>query len=1590
MAPGGRKRGAKGLKKTKKNELSLGDLVLAKVKGFPAWPAKISRPEDWQRTRDPKKYFVQFFGTAEIAFVAPADIQAFTTEVKNKLSARCKGKTVKYFAQAVEEICEAFEELQRRKSSGGTEDNDRPAFRPEAPVDVVVDDEVEVDLKDGIVKEELNGDTKIKGMGDHASGLECCSQIQDQLDGQDIKSSISCNAKDSLSSVVSRRSNRVPNDDANLLLMEQEEVSASSPCDYKTKDNVTCSTRLNAVQNGSISDAGGDSFSGMVFAQKNTSSSPLMTSFHVKHPKKELINGHKSKKVSTGTKKKSEFSSEEDKISTPAAFASLDEYNKIFKDKIRRKVASGGSRKESSLKSNGDAVVGNKAKQLLKDKIHLEVAGNNTHKDAKGGSKGQDPQVELSGRKMRPQLGKGKHNLVSNEVTHQVKRSKCEDVPNDADRDPLQRNGKSNLLHHKEGNAEIQRSISQKKMKNHLYSGVQKGSFDINFPGEEDVFPPTKRPCRSPISGSNLTSEEKKGKSPTISDKVISPVAQLHSKRQAVRLFDDNDEEARTPVHGGSTRRVDASSHVSDSTKKTCVCSESSLHDQLSERVSGQLEYGPSKGFLSSAKLLNDTLSTIPQRNVERPKKEMATPVSPSPWKLESEKISFKEDKPALVSPRSSPLLVAASKPVGELVKAAKSSSKVSGNVTQKKVQTGSNKGSIVGSDGLNQSQSQAANERSKPIFLGQRQKSTSSSISRLNDSTPVAGELLENDSIPDESRLEAGRNDKMSSLMDSKNADSVTSLKHLIEVAQAKRKQAHSQHGNSHGNPSSLLAPFGDVTGGSPITTFDVHPNLSHTSSSMMQLDIQGYHPRTSLASPSSHIHQFSLSNQPDIEEIDERRVSSGHFPAGGSLSGGTDAAVARDAFEGMIETLSRTKESIGRATRLAIDCAKYGIANEICAPLRKFVPTDTVCVYQKLALPTALPNPVTVLILKYSSCRWLETISNYIMVNFVQVKGQRMERIVQTLTVVVELLIQKLETEPSLHRRVDLFFLVDSITQCSHGHKGIAGASYIPTVEAALPRLLGAAAPPGTGAHENRRQCHKVLKLWIQRKILPESVLRRHMEDIGISNDDVPAGFFHRRSSRAERSIDDPVREMEGMLVDEYGSNAAFQLPGLLSSHVFEEEEEEEEDLRSMSCNVDGERSPLEMTPTARELETSNVTPNDRRHCILEDVDGELEMEDVSGNPKEESSFQNVSQQQASGEPASNIYTELSPLPEGSPPLPLGSPPPTPPMPSSPATPSLLTPPPPSPLPPPPPPVPSMQHPFVPTPPPLSLLPQPSLPPLPAIGSQHLHPFPSSLPSSPPKMSYQHHIPHDYSGAPIGNQLIQMAANNHAPHVGASVGIENFPQQCPCFVPGGVSNPQSSQPNHQFQPGNAPSTQNAFQPPLPALTPSGHFSYSNPRVQQYPQQQYPPPYSLPNHHDGSKRYVAEEQWRMPLNEFNAYGPCGVWLNGGRASSSSGPSFAQEGLFAHETFVYVYLVYELGFSAAGYFRPPPDMPPTSNVGYQPSAVIIFPSGASSAGHVVPRMMPCRPDMSSHMLLAVTQVGNDICSAAKEQRVDEN
>lgn len=173
---------------------------------------------------------------------------------------------------------------------------------------------------------------------------------------------------------------------------------------------------------------------------------------------------------------------------------------------------------------------------------------------------------------------------------------------------------------------------------------------------------------------------------------------------------------------------------------------------------------------------------------------------------------------------------------------------------------------------------------------------------------------------------MAVGKEDKSALFIDSKTLESSSSMKHLIAVAQAKRKQTQS-HNYFFEFPSSAVLSSTDGTCPSPLTVQSLFP----ISSSALQADIPGSNQPTNIASPSTHGRPSTSQNQLDIEDISERRVSSGHQTAGGSLSGGTEAAVARDAFEGMIETLSRTKESIGRATRCAIDCAKYGIASEV-----------------------------------------------------------------------------------------------------------------------------------------------------------------------------------------------------------------------------------------------------------------------------------------------------------------------------------------------------------------------------------------------------------------------------------------------------------------------------------------------------------------------------------------------------------------------------------------------------------------------------------------------------------------------------------
>ncbi|XP_047965396.1 ENHANCER OF AG-4 protein 2-like [Salvia hispanica] len=1434
MAPG-RRRGAKGVKAM--SELSLGDLVLAKVKGFPAWPAKISRPEDWQRASDPKKCFVQFFGTAEIAFVAPVDIQIFTNEAKNKLSARCLGKTVKYFAQAVKDICEEFEELQRKNLSGVRDDSTQ-THSPEAhSVDSVVDEVLDVDQNNGIAPE---CKLETKESDDLDSGLEHRAHKQDEVECLDVKPYLSNDVNCRLSSPVSLRKNNKLSLNHNNVVKDSPSVSSPSHHSLKREDSLDSNVK------GRLTD---DS-------------------------QNELTNGHRPK-LAMGSKKKSPGAV----LRSGGSAVPHDHKGEV----MRRKIASGDSMKLSSPdipKLHLEVSSQKREKRLVKEERQYEAV-HGVQQDAKVNFESHG---DVNPRKkMKVQHGSEKKGSHTNEISSPAKISKPADTGKDANLIKAQINSKS---YSRGPNNALDDKMAGKDPKRFTSGGkaevlpirlpiVSNTEFDNNLPR-------IKRHQREPetMSGENRPGTSVSHKTDSIvsnPSKVISPVVQLPLKRRSVRICgDDDDELPKTPVHG-RTNKVSVTPRILDSKRKSVVHGEKPVHESQVLRNSREVDT-VLKEQVQFNRAMHKLLSPAAQQGMEKRTRESS---AAQPQKLDSEKLTPMEVTLIPVSPKRSSQPVGGERVSGELEST--QPNKAPSNDFRKKTQAGDEK-NVASYDRSNLYPNQLLSERSKQPYSGEKKNTALKLDSQINDS--ALGTSKENIMSVQE-RLSASKAHKTSHAVDSKTSDSVSSMKHLIAAAQARKKQTHFQ--NTYGNPFLFSIPDTEMAGRGPRPAPTA---LAYEASNTLQLDVLEAPPR----SPCSSLHQIQSDNPHENDELEERRVISGHQGTGSSLSGGTEASVARDAFEGMIETLSRTKESIARATRLAIDCAKYGLANEV-----------------------------------------------------------------------VELLIQKLENEPSLHRRVDLFFLVDSITQCSHTQRG---ASYVSTIQAVLPRLIGAAAPAGAGAQENRHQCRKVLRLWLERKILPESVLRRYMDGFGVVNDDMSIPL--RRPSRAERSIDDPIREMEGMVVDEYGSNAMFQLPGFLSTNVFEEEEDGDASDTNLCLKDDG-ASPSKHTPaTDRDHENHSVTPSDRRHCILEDVDGELEMEDVSGHQKDERPLMTNGSIEAASleldpdggrhESLSNTSTEWLPSPEGSPPLPAGSPPMTPPLPTSPPP-----PPPPSSPPPPPPPPTSHQHPFPQppvgstppvVPPSRPAGPSPSIgPPLRSAGSSppvgppppHIHPPPPPFghhpppfgppphldPSAPlisqqafpcqpplvshnktplsPRSSYRPHpLPHEVGATPTGNQQTHIVSTTHGPHMDASIKGEVPPHQSSCFPPYGVSiaqervgynssrhvkygedetfmNPQASQHRQQYLPGSVPFAQRPVRPELPSQRQPSHYAYPN-SAQQHPY----PSYSLPNVADGPRRYITEEQWRKQGNDFNMDHPRSGWMPGGR--SCSGPSHSQAG----------------------------------------------------------------------------------------------
>ncbi|MCL7038345.1 hypothetical protein MKW94_021081 [Papaver nudicaule] len=980
----------------------------------------------------------------------------------------------------------------------------------------------------------------------------------------------------------------------------------------------------------------------------------------------------------------------------------------------------------------------------------------------------------------------------------------------------------------------------------------------------------------------------------------ISPVAPVVSKRRLLHQFEESDDDEECPTQPHRESSKELKNVLPNALDSVQNLDNSQTQQDTGECKVKRLENNPTPMQNGSA----------------------APCLSPSPVKIEYQEASSSlrlENKHTLVADINLVGPLTTTKSVE--LKAAKNKQKASDVSSSRKPQRGIGKcSSLTGKKNQNQSVTQT----NRPTNLSDNVKLTPRPTPQLNGSVV--------------------------SIEQSVGPNSILPMKHLIAAAQAKRRESSLQSSTQDSALPSTVLSASVVKRSSPVPVKGTQSLLSVSNTVMHTKDL--------------FANRTSTTPSPQVDpESEESKVGSRLRGPGVSTSGNTEASVIRDAFEGMVETLTRTKESIGRATRLAIDCAKHDLANEV-----------------------------------------------------------------------VELLIQKLENEPSFHRRVDLFFLVDSITQCSHGQKGIAGASYIPTIQAVLPRLLSAAAPLGSGAQENRRQCLKVMRLWLERKVLPESLLRRYMDDIEVSKDYTTAGFFLRRPSRAERGVDDPIREMEGMFVDEYGSNASFQLPGLCSSHIFEEEDEDY--LSTIACKDTHHASPVEETNhnLEEDQEMRELTVSDGRHCILEDADGDLEMEDVSCQPNFDS-FDVESQVKYSGsifDLPPNNSTEPPPLLLGFPPLPPDSPPLPPPLPPSPPPPPPSSPPPPPPpssSPPIPPPPPSSPPPPTP-PPPTQPLPspvskaflltqqsllassrsQPSLPSSPPFLSQlslseecftppsvHQAALPSSsrhqqlgqssspsfldqlalseecftppsesqvsppsslrshpsLASSSPPYSRQLALNEECFTPPSRTQTLPVSRNPpHLRRVNAALKHEIFSQHSPRMVPRdnrsghNLSRPsiyrqedlyrsaQASDSNKQFHTSSIPFPQRPYQSATSVKVSSDRVSYTKPTMQHHSHKHYPHPYSYDSFSNGRRQHATDERWKMPSSDRNPENHNNS-VAGGRILSRTSTHVVQE----------------------GYSRSLPERPYSNNKGFQLVVHNPTTSGTRRTGHVPSKLM---------------------------------
>ncbi|XP_071741855.1 protein HUA2-LIKE 3-like isoform X2 [Rutidosis leptorrhynchoides] len=1169
----------------------VGDLVLAKVKGFPAWPATVSEPEKWGYSADLKKVLVFFFGTQQIAFCNPADVEAFTEAKKDSLLSKRHGKGAD-FVRAVREIIESYEELKKQENVNNNNTLGQTGSTNVKPEECVDSSGSKEDVLTPIIDPLQKTSNSLKDNNGHTLTVLDDPPKGDKSPEVFVKKALS-------PTTYSRKKNSSTRDPGLIRRVPSARRSRSSVRAFQTEDVV--------MGNGNLSRDVGQRRTKRVRTSPGSSDGPVVSNAS---PKENGSNVHII----------------DLNIKNDVNGVQLG-YDQVRKHEYAVDCSSGDMQLNHTLEFHNKTIVVKKKRKPSRKRT-VTVTTDLPEKALDKTEPYQTADFEITG---------GKHNKEDgDEHLPLVKRARV-------------RMGRTSLS---------PETHSEDPNKPSVSSDAEDMSADGNSLASREEAEPvfTLRKCtvnKPPLWEAN---KNKNYGCLVDGEAALPPSKRLHRALEAMSA--NVAEDTQVSPGGAATMKTVINGSLPIKTKETDdpkVQSLNSLNNGACSNIDLSVEQNETAEEMNSEGVVcidivpsneqNDTVEkvNIEEVNIDRqPSSPEQKPVETADGKdsvmLDSCNGAV-ETIVGLQSPKPSLDLIEKKDSLVECTEASV--------VTMLDVKHECEIGSL------------------DPTEASKKDPSDVSGVSP----DPVSGNLENGVASHDNVNLLQLSPQKSCSMVDHPFVDDVIDNSMLEDTEGTKEL-------NMEVDDVPVVTTIKDLKSGDP------GPELSHSTciieDNLSNKSVSGT--RTSSSPPTdvfdSTVSRVSLPNtsicnivstsdncnllensgccSPDVHEKPKH--------SGNKWSTVSEANAALKSFEASLGALTRTKKCIDRSTRLAIDCAKFGIAVKV-----------------------------------------------------------------------VETIARSLEAESSLHKRVDLFFLVHSIAQFSRGLGGDVAGLYPSAIQAVLPRLLLAAAPPGGSALENRRQCLKVLKLWQERKILPEPMIRHHIRELdSLNNMSSRISNSSRRPFRNERAFDDPIREVEGMLVDEYGSNSSIQLSGFCMPTMLKEDEKEDSDFDDEGFEaVTPEHNP----ETSEERDRVLLTPGIEKHThVLEDVDGELEMEDVAPSYETDTNILTNSNMEKNADTSHHQLTQCLP---SFPPLPKDLPLSSPPLPKSPPPlPASLPPPPPPPplscLPPPPPPPPPLSclPPPPPPPPPLSCLPPPPPPPPISLTS----PLSASLPPPPP----------------------------------------------------------------------------------------------------------------------------------------------------------------------------------------------------------------------------------------------------------------